>query len=163
MKDRLAIDKALICEKPPLATTDAVYEHYDLSGRYGVDREAFEVYAQAVREVHSIGYADRLAYELLSERGADGREAPMDLMTSRLARRIARLLAEDDEIGVLELARLASAAAGLRRAVTMAEKHRADRANDDEPTGTLSSKLRRAIRELYGLDLSADSDQEAKA
>ncbi len=152
--ERLEVDQALIQERPPLTASEAVYAHFELSQRYGIDREAFEHYAQCVREVYAIGYADRLAHKLLSADGPAGREAPMDLMTHRLARRIARVLADDDEISVSELARLATSAASLRRAVTQAEKQRVDR-KDEGGLDAASSRLHRAVREVYGLDPSA--------
>ncbi len=154
LNHRLEIDKALVREQPPLATAEAVYEHFELSRQHGIDRESFDRYARSVREVHSIGYADRLACELLSSAGVAGREAQMDLMTSRLAQRIARLLADDEDIGVSDLARLATSAASLRRAVTQAAKEGAKRATDDAPAEASSSKIRRAVRELYGVKLT---------
>ena len=157
MNERLEIDKALVREQPPLATAEAVFEHFELSRRHGIDRESFNRYARCVREVHSIGYADRLACELLSSEGVSGREAQMDLMTSRLAQRIARLLADDEDLGVSDLARLASSAASLRRAVTQATKEGAKRAADDAPAEASSSKIRRAVRELYGVKLADDA------
>jgi len=151
--ERIEIDRTLIREEPPLSTADAVHEHFDLAGRYGVDLETFGAYAQSVRKVHAMGYADRLACALLSDRGPADREAPTDLVTHRLSQRVARLLAEAEDIGVADLARLVSAVASLRRAVSQAEKLRADR-DESRPTNVvLDDKLREAVRALYGLPL----------
>lgn len=166
-QERLAIDKALILEQPPLDSIEAVYEKHELGERYGVGVEAFGTYAKSVLEVHAMGYADRLTCDLLSECGSAGRENRMDLMTSRVAERIARLLVEDGELSVSDLARVAASAASLRRAVTQAERSRRDfsraeaKAKAEECQGGEKGNIRRAVRELYGLDMPAVSPADA--
>lgn len=156
---RLEIDKALVREEPPLDTTLAVYEHFELAAKHHVTYEDFRRHATSVREVHRLGYADRLACELLRDASSTDREAQMDLMTTRVAGRIARMLAEEEAMSVSDLARLASSAATLRRAVAQAERDRADRegaARSQQPPSTES--IRQAVREVYGVAQSQDRD-----
>ncbi len=153
LRVRIEIDKALILEEAPLDTVEAVHAHFALGRRHSIDLETFRHYAEGVKHVHAIGYADLLARALLAQEGAPAREAQMDLMTHRLACRIAKLLAEEEGISVSELARLASSAASLRRAVLEADERRLKRegqADTEEPFG---ESLDRAIRRVYGIEL----------
>ncbi len=154
---RLEVDKALIREVEPLASILAVYQHFELKVKCGVEFEDFHRHAVALREAHKTAYADRLACALLSDRSDAEREAEVDLLTSRLIGRIARILAEAEEIGVSDLARLASSAASLQRAMTQAERSRLDRLKAEGPSGSPSTRdLHRAVRDLYGVAAGLD-------
>jgi hypothetical protein len=172
VSERLKIDKALVAGRPPLADDKAVYDHFDLAGRYGIGWEPFHQYARETLKAHTTGYTDRLRGELLAESDPSDREQPLDLMTDRLAKRITEILSRR-KIKAPELARLSSSAASLRRAAMQAETDRVRRellraklnemirAAEEvgQTSAALSKKLRRAIREIYGIDTEAEGEE----
>ncbi|MBN1344355.1 MAG: hypothetical protein JXQ73_16830 [Phycisphaerae bacterium] len=148
---RFEIDKALIRQEAPLAKVSDVYEHFEVSSKYGVGRKEFEGYAGMIREVYAIGYADRLVRELLVETGASDGEPRMDGVTHRVVGRVTEGLAGNGEMDVSGLAHLASAATRLRRAAARAEGQRVLDAKEESGGAPSDAALREAIREIYGV------------
>ncbi len=165
--ERLAVDEALALEQAPLRSAKSVYEHFRLSARYGVAWEAFEEHARRVRRNHTLSHFERLANTLPVKASKADREGPFDRMAIRLASKICTVLNEKEEVGITELARLSSSAASLRRAASSAETDRlrrellavklTERVDEAKAKGEigphLSARLRRAIREIYGLEM----------